>query len=421
MATATITRALLKELPPLPEGVAKQRIFDDRLSGFIAEQRASGITFYLRYADVRRRRHELRIGKLGDVTVDQARRRAEKLKAEVSLGGDPAADLAKLRAVPTVANFAHDRYLPYVRETLQPRSGGNVEGYLRLRILPAIGRKALDEVTQQDVADLRRRLVDEGLANGTVNRHLATLRAMFNLALKWQLYEGRNPAASPGMLRETHRDRYLSPTETQALMRALDADSDQTAAAALALLIVTGARRNAVIMATWENVDLGLGMLTVPRSKNGRTRYIPLSPFAGAILQRQLARHRSREEDRLAGLAAARARGQAADDAGPNPFVFPSRRRPGAPLEGIRGACARAKRSAGLPADLRIHDLRHSFASALANAGTPLNEIGTVLGHTQLSTTMRYAHHSPQRLIATATAASKVWNLAPEPEEQGVG
>ena len=69
------------------------------------------------------------------------------------------------------------------------------------------------------------------------------------------------------------------------------------------------------------------------------------------------------------------------------------------------------KRAAGLPPDLRVHDLRHSFASALANAGTPLNEIGTVLGHTQLSTTTRYAHHSPQRLIATAETASRMWNL----------
>ncbi len=67
-----------------------------------------------------------------------------------------------------------------------------------------------------------------------------------------------------------------------------------------------------------------------------------------------------------------------------------------------------------MPDDLRVHDLRHSFASALANVGTPLNEIGTVLGHTQLSTTQRYAHHSPQRLIDTATTALRAWNLLPE-------
>ena len=94
----------------------------------------------------------------------------------------------------------------------------------------------------------------------------------------------------------------------------------------------------------------------------------------------------------------------------------PSDRRPGRALENLRGAWERAKLAAGLPAELRIHDLRHSFASALANAGTPLYEIGTVLGHTQLSTTTRYAHHAPQRLVQTAATAERAWNLLPVPE-----
>jgi integrase len=98
-----------------------------------------------------------------------------------------------------------------------------------------------------------------------------------------------------------------------------------------------------------------------------------------------------------------------------NPHVFASTCRPGRPIENVRKAWERAKRLAGLPRGLRIHDLRHSFASALANAGTPLYEIGTVLGHSQLSTTTRYAHHAPQRLIATASAAILAWDLLPAP------
>ena len=386
MAKATITRVLLRDLPPLQGGVTKTRIFDDRLTGFIAEQRASGITFYMRYSDARRRDREIKLGRLGDVTVDQARKRAEQLKASVSLGSDPLAELDKKRAVPLFADFVRERYLPHVQERL--RSAGNIEAYLRKRIVPALGRKALDEISQDDVATLRRSLIDEGLSPASVNRHLATLRSMFNLALRWQLYEGRNPAASPGMLRERHRDVYLDAAQTQALVRALDADSCQDSAAALALLAVTGARKNEVLRATWDLVDLGRGVLTVPRSKNGKPRHIPLSPYAAAILDRQLLR-------------------RAVD----NPFVFPSRICPGHGLENLRGAWARAKKKAGLPVGLRIHDLRHSFASALANSGIPLNEIGTVLGHSQLSTTARYAHHAPQRLVETATTAQRAWNL----------
>lgn len=401
----TITRTFLKELPPLPEGAAKRRIFDDRLTGFIAEQRQSGVTFYLRYYDPRRRGREIKLGRRGEVTVEQARKRAEELKASISLGGDPVADIERRRAVPTLREFADGRYMPHVRERL--RSHANVETYLRLHIVPALGRKALDEITQADVAALRRRLIDAGLAPGTVNRYLATLRNMLNLALRWGLVSGANPAASPGMLPERHRDRYLSPAETQALMRALDAADEPCSAAAIALLALTGARKNEVLRATWADVDLDRCLLTVPaeRSKSGRPRYIPLSPAATRVIALQAARR------------------------GPdNPHVFPGRER-GRPLTGVRRTWTTAKKAAGLPADLRMHDLRHSFASALANVGTPLNEIGAILGHRQLTTTTRYAHHAPQRLVETASVAARAWDLLPiqtqnteEPEQvEGAG
>ena len=206
MATTTITRTLMRDLPRPPAGVAKVRIFDDRVPGFLAERRQNCTTFYLRYTDLRGRGREVKLGRLGDVTVDQARHQAEQLRASVSLDVDPVAERAKRRAVPLLPDFARDRYLPHVQERL--RCAANREAHLRLRILPFLGRKALDEIHQDDVAALRRKLVSEGLAAGTVNRHLATLRSMFNLALKWRLNEGGNPAASPVILAEQHRDRY---------------------------------------------------------------------------------------------------------------------------------------------------------------------------------------------------------------------
>jgi hypothetical protein len=152
--------------------------------------------------DQRGRNREIKIGRLGDLTVEQARKRAEQLKASVSMGADPLAERDKKRAVPLFAKFAAQRYLPHVRETL--RSAHDIEACLRLRILPFLGRKALDEVNQDDVATLRRRLIDEGLSASSINRHLGTVRRMFNLALKWQLFEGRNPAAALGD--DVHRD-----------------------------------------------------------------------------------------------------------------------------------------------------------------------------------------------------------------------
>ena len=388
----TITKSLLQGLPSLPAGQQKVRIFDDKLLGFIAERRLNGVTFYLRYQDPRRRAREIKLGRLGDVTVEQARRRAEHIKASVSLGADPLAERERARATPTLAAFVEDRYLPYCRDRLHPLTVVNYEGYLTHRILPALGRKMLDEVTLEDIATLRRRLSGESISPATVNRHLAVLRSMFNLAFRWQLMSGRNPAASPGMLREPTRDLYLDAGQTQALLKALGIDKCQDSAAALALLAVTGARKNEALRATWEDIDLERGVLTVPRAKGGRTRYIPLSDYALAILKVQAGR-------KVAG----------------NPYVFPSRAREGKPLEDLRRTWTRVKKLAGLPDALRMHDLRHSFASALANRGIPLNEIGVVLGHTQLSTTQRYAHHAPQRLVETATQAIRAWDLSPAP------
>jgi integrase len=199
------------------------------------------------------------------------------------------------------------------------------------------------------------------------------------------------------MLAERHRDRYLTAEQTRALVRALDADPCQDSASALALLVLTGARKQEVLRARWEFVDLDRGVLTVPLAKSGRPRHVPLSPAAARVLRAQAGR-------RIDG----------------NPHVFPGRVE-GMPLEGLRRIWDRAKRAAGLPADLRIHDLRHSLASALANAGTPLYEIGAVLGHSQLSTATRYPHHSPQRMIATATAAARAWELMPAADGQDGG
>lgn len=390
MPAALIGKALLANPPAVPDGQAKVRVFDTRTRGFIAEFRRNVVTFYFRYRDGRGRGREVKLGRLGDVSLEQARRRAEQLKAETSLGADPVADVERKKAVPTVAAFIADRYLPHVRDRL--RSHGTVAVFCR-RIEEAVGRKALDEVTQADVAAFRRRLMATGLSNATVNRHLATLRSMFNLARRWQINRGDNPAASPGMLPEQHRDTYLSATETQALVRALDAEPDQDAAAALMLLILTGARKSEILQAQWENVDLARSLLTIPRSKSGRPRHIPLSELAVRVLVRQYQRGRFKTT-------------------GP---VFPGRRE-GRSLEDLRGPWKRAKKAAGLPASTRIHDLRHSFASALANQGVPLNEIGVILGHSQLSTTARYAHHAPQRLVETATVAARSWNLLDQRE-----
>ena len=362
MAATTINKSLVSNPPAIPDGTVKVRVFDNRIKGFILEFRKSCATYYFRYEDARGRAREIKLGRTVDVALDQARKQAEKLKSEVSLGADPIAVLERQRAIPSVATFLNEQYLPHAKERM--RSYVNVVAYCR-RMVAALGTKAVDEVTAADVANFRRRLIDEKLSNASVNRHLCTLRAAFNLARRWQVYDGPNPAASPGMLTERHRDEYLSAVETQALFRALEEEKWFEAAQALRLLVLTGARKNEILRAKWVDVDFDRCLLTVPRSKNGKRRYIPLTGLAMMVVHAQWHR-RSRD----------------------NPFVLPGAV-PGRPIINLRPAWEKAKKKAGLQPTLRIHDLRHSFASALANSGVPLNEIGVILGHSQLATTAR--------------------------------
>jgi len=376
-----LSKALLDDPPEVPAGLRKLRVFHPRVRGLFAEFRPSGIiTIFLKYQDARGRRREFKVCRVGDLTWEQILRRAEALRAQVTLGGDPAAERQGRRAVPTLKEFITDSFLPHVRDRL--RSFANLKAMAERRIIPALGAKALDEVTRQDVQAFRRALMAEGLSNAFVNRHLTLLRPVFNLALEWSLLDGPNPAAKPGLLPEQHREVYLTDDQLRALFVVLGQDADLFAAAAIAFLALTGARRSEALQAQWQHIDFDRAQWTVPLSKNGRRRHIPLSPPALALLQR-LPR-----------------------DVG-NPFVFVGRK-PGTHLTEVRSAWSRSKKAAGIPANVRLHDVRHSFASALARRNVPLLTISKLLGHRQLATTTRYAHLDQQNLLTAATVVGNV-------------
>ncbi|WP_026439772.1 site-specific integrase [Acidocella facilis] len=391
MTIATLNKALLRDLPAVPAGRKKLRIVDAQLSGFHMELAATGsITYRLRYRNARGQVRDIRLGKHPELTPDEARKLALKYKGDVWRGGDPAAERDRLRAIPTFETFVREHILPHAKETL--RSYVEVEGLMRLRVVPALGKLHLDEITPLHVARFRKGMIDEGLSASRVNAHLAALRRAFNLAIEWQFFQGRNPAASPGMLRTEGREMFLDAAQVKGLLLALAADPDQGAASAVALLALTGARKSEILLARWSCVDFDRRILWVPRSKSGRRRPIFLSDQAIAVLKLQ---------PRQPGAE----------------FVFPSPRRDEQALSELRGVWARVKLAADLPEDLRLHDLRHTFASLLANDGVPLYDIGKLLGHTQLATTSRYAHLQADRQLE---AVNSVGRLAVPTENESV-
>ncbi len=375
----TITRGLASNPPELPAGKGKLRLFDDKLIGFFMEVRASGrITFYVRYNDIRGRQREVRLGRLGDVTVDQARKRAQEVKASAALGGDPAAERDKLKAVPTFADFVEKQYLPYIKERL--RSYRDQESCYRLRLKAAWGRRHLDQIRTGDVVAFQESLIREGLSAASSNRYTALIKRIFNLALHWEVYAGRNPARRAQMRPEQGRERFLTDDELVALFKALEKEPNLTAACAIALLAATGARRGEVLGARWERVDVERRILTVPASssKSGKTRHIPLSDAALRILARV---------PRVG-----------------SPWVFPGTD-PAKPVADLKKAWMRVKLRAGIEPSFPLHSLRHTYASRLVGQGRSLYEVGQLLGHATVSMTARYAHLAPQRLVEAANLA----------------
>jgi len=375
---ATLTRGLVSNPPALPPDVKKRRYFDDKLTGFFMEHRNTGtVAFYVRYTPAHGRPREVRLGRLGDVTLDQARKRAQEIRASAALGGDPAGERDKLRAVPTFSEFVENRYLPHAKDRL--RSWRDQEGFYRLRLQPLWGRRRMDEVRPHDVADMQERLRRDGLSNATVNRYTAMVKRVFNVALHWEVYEGRNPAQRAEMRREQGRERFLTDAELLALFRALELEPSKIAACAIALLAATGARRGEALGAKWEHIDLQRRIWTVPLSKSGKRRHITLSDAALRILAKL---------PRVEG----------------SPWVFPGAD-PAKPIADLKKAWARVKSRAGIDGEFCLHQLRHTYASRLVGQGRSLYEVGQLLGHAGTATTMRYAHLAPDRLIEAANLA----------------
>ena len=305
------------------------------------------------------------LGRHGELTVEQARKQAVAVIDRIKRGENPVA--APPEPAFTVADLAQ-RYLEtHVAVNCNAHTAGIYRGSLDNHILPALGAMPITSVGPPEAAALHYGLRDTPRA---ANRALMVLSKMFSLAEDWGLAPaGGNPCRFVRKYKEGMRERFLTPDEYRRLGRvlcSLDAGGPLSAraAAALRLLMLTGCRLNEILTLRWDDVDRKARELRLRDAKTG-ARMVPLTPTATAV---------------LAGIARAPR----------SPGCSPGPHRTGicrsSPATGAtRGGAA------GLE-DVRIHDLRHSFASRALALGESLTMIGRLLGHTDVASTARYAH-----------------------------
>jgi integrase len=368
-------------------------IWDKDLKGFGLKVTPAGRKVYLiqyRMGGRKGRTRRVTIGVHGVLTADQARARAKQLLGEVAAGRDPAATLQEERGSRRLGELVTRFLQEHAEDKLKPSTTAEYHRLARLYILPVLQHRLVRDIGRSDVARMHSSLAAKPYQ---ANRVVALLSKFFNWCERQgHRPDGSNPCRHVEKFGEAKRERFLSSEELTRLGEALRAAAAERTASpwtigAIRLLALTGARLSEILTLKWEFVNFERGTIRLPDSKTGaKTLY--LNAPALTVLE---------ELPRVDG----------------NPFVIVGVRKR-ARLVNLQKPWRRLRKAAGLD-DVRLHDLRHSFASVGAAGGMSLPMIGALLGHSQPETTARYAHLAADPLRAASEAIAGLISGALDP------
>ena len=383
MPMRKLTQDFVQKAKP-EAGKRKTDYFDTEVRGLVLEVRERSKTFFLRYRDEHGKTRQKKLANASILPLKDARTLARQKLAQIALWEDPFAKQEALRDVPRFAEFVEQEYLPYAKQ--RKRSWKTDVSLLKNHILPAIGQLYMDEISKRHMMRLFS-AHRETHKPGSTNRIIILCRFIFNCAIRWEVPGVReNPTAGIDLYPENNQiERFLTQEEAKRLFEALEQSESKMLKYIVGMLLLTGARKNEVLHARWQDFDLERRIWRIEQNKSGKRRHVPLSDGAIALLA---------QVPRIEGCE----------------YVF-ANPDTGRPYTQIFYAWDTARKRAGLP-DLRIHDLRHSFASFLVNSGRSLYEVQKILGHTQIKTTQRYAHLSQDSLVSAANCAAKAVPIA---------
>ena len=364
-----------------PAGKTKIDYFDSKTTGLVFTVLASGKkTFYIRFLDDHKKTVQKKIGDAFYIKLTDIREIAIKHFGQIAMGKNPFVESEELRKVPKFHKFIEEQYIPYVKT--YKRSWEDDVSLIKNHVLRYFGSKYMNDITKND---LRHFITNHSKthAPGSVNRVLILVRYMFNLAIKWEVpCITKNPTQEIALLVENNKkERYLTVQETERLVDAIQESPSPMLKFIVSMLILTGARKAEVLHAKWSEFNFEQRVWRIGMSKSGKARYVPISDGLIKLLEMV---PRQSGTDYL--------------------FVNP---KTGKRIVNFFAAWDTARNRAGL-ADVRVHDLRHSFASFLVNSGRSLYEVQRILGHTQIQTTQRYAHLSQESLLSASNEVGKI-------------
>ena len=346
--------------------VEKDTVFWDReLTGFGVRVYPTDSKVYIAQARGPEGPKRVAVGRHGVINADEARKRAAHIIARVKAGEEAVPEPMKPAGGPTVAELCARYLTEYVSVRCKPGTAALYRSVIDRHVLPALGRAPLAALSRARVAEFHENLYE---TPAVANMALRVLSAMYEQAARWgMVQEGCNPCRSIMKYPERRREQFLTDSEFTRLGEALDemeARGGASAVAAIRLLALTGCRRSEVLGLRREDVALEAGELRLPDTKTG-ARAVALPPQAVELLTGLLSAH-------------------------DGPWVIPGRK-PGTRLGNVDAAWRTIRDRAGLEG-VRLHDLRHSYASRALALGEALPVIGKLLGHSRLETTARYAH-----------------------------
>jgi integrase len=307
---------------------------------------------------------EIVVGRFPDMTVELARKEAQKIKLQIAMGEDPLEEKGKQASEKTFGDAYQEYMERYAKIECKARTRKDIE--LRFKkILPIWSKRSLSSIRKQEVRDLHERI---GQENGRyeANRVLAYISAIYNKMISRDYWEGTNPAIGIGKFKEQKRDRFILAEEFPRFMEALEKEPNRDMRDFFLACLYTGARKSNVLSMGWEDIDFGIRQWRIPDTKNGEPQRIPLVDEALEILNNRIHLKES------------------------SPWIFPSKDSNSGHVENVQKSWERILERAGLE-NLRIHDLRRTMGSYQAINGASLLVIGKSLGHKSQQSTAIYA------------------------------